>query len=179
MGRYLNPVTRFFSLLAGVISFGILTALLACFHVARPWAWGMVFGSLTAFAVLAILVLVIRHEDRKIGEAGERVEGKILCFIYTVVRYANLVRHGYVFLTADRVHLYLWDKRPYLETKVERNILTVLYQEDYSVLTLRTDGEEGDEIRLEGGPLHDLLRVMRDNGYRLAAAPQKEDSSDV
>lgn len=179
MGKYLNPATRFFSLLAGMVSFGILTGLLACFHITRPWAWGMVFGSLTAFVVLLILVMVIRHEDRKIGEAGERVEGKILCFIYTVVRYANLVRRGYVFLTEDRVHLYLWDKRPYLETKVERTSLTVLYQPDYSCLTLRTDGEEGDEIRLEGGPLHDLLRVMRDNGYRLATVPVKEDPSDV
>lgn len=169
MEKYLNPMTRIVSLTVGAVAFGAVTGICACCHVERPYAWGMIVGASAALLTLAVLALVIRREWGKLQDAGERVGARILCFVYAALQYGDGTRMAYVFLTAERVHFYLWDKKPYLETAVDRVGLTVTCASDYRTLILHSEGEETeDDLHLYGKQLEELAHIMYENGYCLS-----------
>lgn len=166
MNRYLNPVTRTISLVCGIVTFSVVTLICYACSVYRPYAWGMLAGGAAALLTLMILTLIIRHEYLKLSDAGSRVAGQIVCFVYATMHYEGTSRRAYVFLTPDRVHFYLWDKKPYLETTVDREGLTVTCADDCERLILHTEGED-DDLLLTGKELNELVHIMYENGYVL------------
>ena len=171
--NYMNTATRVISLLVGGLVFAVVTVILSLLHIARPWAWGMIAGSLAALLTCGVIVLIVHLEYRKICRAEERVEGEILCFVYAGVLFREGIRRAYLFLTADGVHLFLWDKRPRLETKVERTGLTVIYPGDGSRLILREEKEE--DITVFGEMLPEVIEEMRMSGYRMIEEHREEE----
>lgn len=177
MEKYLNPVTRMISLLCGMIAFSLVTLICYVCSVVRPYAWGMIAGATVAVLTLITLALIIRHEYYKLEDAGSRVSGRIVCFVYATIHYGGSSRRAYVFLTPDRVHFYLWDKKPYLETTVEKEGLTVTCASGCSSVTLHTEGEE--DLLLTGRQLNELVHIMYENGYVLCMEDGREGPPNV
>ena len=177
MGKYLNPVTRTVSFVCGMVTFSLVTLICYACSVPRPYAWGMLAGAIVALLTLLILALVIRHEYVKLADAGSRVRGQIVCFAYATMHYEGKLRRAYVFLTPNRVHFYLWDKKPYLETAVEKEGLTVVCSTEGTRVTLRMDGEE--DLLLTGKQLRDLIHIMYEHGYMLCTEDGQEGPPDV
>lgn len=178
MDKYLNPITRTISLVCGIVAFSLVTLICYVCEVVRPYAWGMLAGATVAVLTLMVLALIIRQEYLKLADAGSRVCGRIVCFVYATLHYEGTVRRAYVFLTPDRVHFYLWDKKPYLETAVEKEGLTVTCTAGCGSLTLHTAGEE-DSLLLTGKHLNELVHIMYENGYALCMEDGQEGPPNV
>ncbi len=168
MTRYMNPAVRIISLLAGALTGGVLTLVLALNRVARPWAWGLMAGAVAALLVCICMVLLVRREVAKVMEAQSRVPGQVLCYLYAGVRSGDINRHGYIFLTEQSVFIYLWEKKPYLETELHRADFMVRYSEAYPFCTLLDFKGEDENIALIGNAIPQLIGGMRDNGYEIA-----------
>ena len=178
MEKYFNPVTRTVSFVCGMVAFSLVTLICYACSVVRPYAWGMLAGGVAALLTLLVLALIIRHEYVKLANAGSRVNGRIVCFVYATMHYAGKLRRAYVFLTPERVHFYLWDKKPYLETTVEKAGLTVTCSTEGSRITLHSEGEEGD-LLLTGKQLRELVHIMYEQGYALCTEDGQEGPPDV
>ena len=180
MRKYMNPVTRTISFVCGMVAFSLTTLICYACSVVRPYAWGMLAGAVVALLTLLVLALVIRHEYMKLADAGSRVGGRIVYFVYATMHYEGKLRRAYVFLTPERVHFYLWDKKPYLETVVDKEGLTVICSAEGSRITLHTAGEaEGENLLLTGKQLRELVHIMYEQGYALCTEDGQEGPPDV
>jgi hypothetical protein len=171
MTKYINSAVRLISLLTGAAICGILTLILALCRVLHPWAWGLIAGAVSALLCCLILVLLLRHEERKLFVARSRVKGEVNCFLFAAVRSGPMVRRGYVFLTAERLYIFLWEKRPRLETQLLKKDFTVRYPADEPQRAELVFTDE-DVIELFAPSLQELLNAMKQCGYTvLPGAP--------
>ncbi len=164
--KYINSAIRMISLIAGGAIFGIVTLSFYLLGVARPWGWGMIFGALFAMGAAAVLGLINYRENVKFQEARNRVEGTILEFSLATLRNFGRSRRAYVFLTADHLRVFLWDKRPYMETTISRNDVTIRYNAAHpDFLTIVY--EDQDTLEFVFPSAKELIAAMRQNGYRV------------
>ncbi len=164
--KYITDGVRRLALIAGVALFGITTLGLFLFGVARPWAWGMIVGALFAFAVTIFLAFINHREYTKFSEAESRVEGTVLEFSLATVSTLGVTRRAYVFLTQETLRLFLWDKRPYLESTIHRDEVVIRYiadKPDRLVLTY----EDNDTIELSFPDARAMIAALQKNGYRI------------
>ncbi len=164
--KYITSAVRILSLLAGVVIFGGVTMTLYLFGVMKPWAWGMIAGASTAILFAVMMAFFNYRETVKFEEARSRVEGTVLEFSLATVANFGRGRRAYVFLTADMIRVFLWDKRPYLESTVRREEVTITYSPlRPNYLTFVFDDK--DTLELVFPNARELLSAMRENGYRV------------
>ncbi len=164
--KYINTVIRAISLIAGVVLFGLVTMSLYVLGVAKPWAWGMIVGAGSAMLLAVFMAFLNYRENVKFDEARSRVEGTILEFSLATVCNIGKNRRAYFFLTANVIRVFLWDKRPYLESTVRREEVIITYDPARpNFLTLVFEDMETLELIFPGG--REMILALRENGYRV------------
>ncbi len=164
--KYINAGTRIVSLIIGIAVFGIATPLLFFANVQAPWAGGMIAGALAAITAACIIAWISYREHMKFMTAHDRVRGQVLEFSLATVCNIGRSRRAYVFLTVDHLRLFLWDKRPYLESTVSREEAIISYPASHpNHLTITFDDLETIELLFPDAA--ELVAAMRANGYRV------------
>lgn len=165
MNRYLSGAGRVISLFAGICMGGATGLLLALCRQSAPWGWALVVGGVGAMLVAFLLIGGARRREAAFGEAAERVGGAILWRGVTLLFCGRMRRTAFVFLTEDRIHFYLWDHHPYLETTAARGDVTVEEAQESLSLAIRFPDE--DVIVIRTPEAEALAGEMRRVGYRV------------
>ncbi len=161
--KYINTAVRVISMIVGGIVFGLVAFVLYVCSVYHAWAWGMLAGASSAIVVAVILAFVNYREMMKFEEAYTRVEGTVLEFSLATLCNFGRGRRVYFFLTAETIRLFLWDKKPYLESTLNRDEVKILYRSDRpNHMSIVVDG---DSMEFSFPHMEDLLTVMRAHDY--------------
>ena len=163
MSNFLTTPVRVFSLLAGVAVAFFVAMTCTSLEIDKPWGWGLLIGAAAAIVISLLLTLSGWHKYRIYREAESRVEGEVLHRDRVFLRCGRLRRVAYLFLTRDAIHLYLWDKRPFLETTASRAEVTIeIAEEEHTVFLSFRDREP---IYLMAPDWEDFIRECRMKDY--------------
>ena len=163
MSKFLTTPVRVFSLLGGAAVAFFVAMTCTSLETSHPWAWGLLFGACFAIVLSLILTLVGWHKYRIYCEAESRVEGEVLHRDRVFLRCGRLRRVAYLFLTRDAIYLYLWDKRPFLETTASRAEVTIEVAEEQHTVFLSFGDRE--PIYLMAPDWEDFIRECRMKDY--------------
>ncbi len=164
--KYITAGNRILSLLVGVISGGGLTAFLWFYSVEKPWAWGMMIGSLVAIMIAVIFALRNHREHVKLLAACSRVGGNVFDFTVANVTTDQFSRRAYAFFSDTQIGLFLWDKRPYLESVIRRDEVVIRHAESRPNCMILSFDDDSDILLI----LPDAAKVvaqLQSKGYRV------------
>ena len=125
----------------------------------------MVVGALAAILFSFVLNFIAWRSVESFKEAESRVEGAVLYRGRVMMTCGKLRRNAFIFITGSRIYLYLWDKRPYLETYADREGLTVERTGEHMPLVLRfTDREAIFLFTVD----EEIVKTLSSQGYKIS-----------
>ncbi len=166
MFKYLTEGMRLAALFIGAVVFGAAYALFWAIGWEPIYAWAMITACGSAILVALTMSYMGWRRLAVFYNAQSRVSGDIRFCDRVLVVSGNLRRTAFLFLTKDSLYLYLWDKRPYLETKAEKTQMTVIPQGEQELVTLKFS--DRDTIYLRTPHANELVLEMRELEYPMA-----------
>lgn len=165
MSKFVTAPVRLLSLVTGALIACITASFLTAMEIPKPWAWGILVGASVALVLSLLMSFTMWRKYRIWCEAESRVVGDILYRDRVFLRCGRLRRVAYLFLTQDGIFLYLWDKRPFLETICRRVDVTIELGEEAHMLMLKFQDRE--PIYLAAPDWEEFLRESRLKDYTI------------
>ncbi len=177
MTKFMTAKVRLFSCICFFVVFTVATATASFLEMDAPLAWGLVSGGVAGLFAVCFLTFAEWRRFLTFMEAESRVEGEVLYCDRVFVSCGDTRRYAYLFLTMNRIYLYLWEKRPYLEAVADRSEITIeTYLEEGRMVIRYPDT---DCIHVKGADIAELIKELVGSAYTVSYRTSEEDTPHV
>ncbi len=161
MKQYFNSSVYIVSTVIGLISYIISLLILGLFEANSLYA--LLIAAIVTLISSIALPLSFYLEDSRYKDADDFVEGNILLKTNVNIKFGNVTRNGYFYLTDDSIFLISRDKKPYICHKIEKSIVEGIKVFSYVYFCILINDRE--KIDIATPKCEDILQLMRNNGW--------------